>query len=368
VTPRVFVSAGEPSGDLHGAGVVRALKVQIPGVEVGAFGGTQLERAGARILWPMDRYTVMGFAEIVHKIPAHYRLLRAIKARFRETRYDLVILIDYPGFHLRVAEAARRAGLKVLYYIAPQFWAWGPERANRFRAAVNRFAVIFPFEAPFFADLGLDAEYVGHPLLDHAMPTRPEARRALGLPPNARVLGVFPGSRPQELGRHWRIFGDAGRALLAARRCDAAVVAATVAADYENPGDLMLARGDPHLVLAAADAVIAKSGTTTLEAALTDTPMVVAYRLHRLTAVLARRLIRVEWVSLVNLIAGAPVVEELLQREVRAPKLAAAVADLLDPSHPRTVAQRVGLARVRDALGGPGAAARVARMAAELMR
>ncbi len=368
MTKRIFVSAGEPSGDLHGAPVVRALQRQFPGATIEGFGGPRMAEAGATILWPMDRYTVLGFVEILAKIPAHIKLLRAMARQFRAGRYDVVVLIDYPGFHLRVAEAAKAAGLPVLYYVAPQLWAWRPQRAERFKKAVDRFAVIFPFEAPFFRELGLEAEYVGHPLVEAASrPTRAEARVSLGIAPDARVVGLFPGSRPQEIARHWGPFRDAGRLLIAEGSADQALVAAIPRGDYPDPGELVLARTDPSTVLAAVDAVIAKSGTTTLEAALTDTPMVVAYRVHRLTAWFARRVIRVRWISLVNLIAEAAVVEELVQEAVTAERLAGAVRHLLNREHPVTRRQLGGLARVRDRLGTSGAAERVAAMAGVLI-
>ena len=368
MTGRIFVSAGEPSGDLHGAPVVRALRRRFPGATIEGFGGARMAEAGATILWPMDRYTVIGFVEILAKIPAHIALLRAMARRFRSEPYALVVLIDYPGFHLRVAEAAKAAGLPVLYYVAPQLWAWRPERARRFRKAVDRFAVIFPFEAPFFRGLGLDAEYVGHPLVEAgAGPSRAVARAALGIAPDARVIGLFPGSRPQEIGRHWAPFRDAARSLIGAGHADVGLVAAIPQGNYPDPGKLVLARTDPATVLAAVDAVIAKSGTTTLEAALADTPMVVAYRVHRVTGWFARRVIRVRWISLVNLIAEAPVVEELVQDEVTAERLAESVRPLLDREHPATRAQLAGLARVRELLGTSGAAERVAAMAGALI-
>ena len=166
--PRIFVSAGEPSGDLHGAGVVRALRERYPNASIEALGGPRMAQAGATVRYPMEGLAAFGFVEIVSKLGAHLRLLRALRQDFRAGRYDLVILIDYPGFHLRVAEAARTAGTKVLYYIAPQLWAWRPERARRLAAAVDRLAVVLPFEQPFFGGLGLRSEYVGHPLVDRA--------------------------------------------------------------------------------------------------------------------------------------------------------------------------------------------------------
>src|SRR6185295_4700847 len=145
----------------------------------------RLEEAGATIQYPMAEYTVMGFAEMVPKIPAHFRLLRSVGRRFRDGEFDLAILVDYPGFHLRLAESAHRAGVKVLYYIAPQLWAWRPERARRFAPVVDRLAVILPFEEQFFATVGMRAEYVGHPLVDRGpVPDRIAARAELGLPPN----------------------------------------------------------------------------------------------------------------------------------------------------------------------------------------
>ena len=366
--PRVLISAGEPSGDLHAAPVVEALRARRPDLEVEALGGPLVEAAGATVRWRMEDYSAFGLAEVVVAIPRHARLLGEWREALARRRWDLVLTVDYPGFHLRVGEAARAAGVPVVQYVAPQLWAWRPGRARRWAGAVDRLAVILPFEAEFFGRLGVAAEYVGHPLLDGpAWPARGEARAALGVGSGERTLALLPGSREAEVRRLWPAMRAAADRLLAEGRCGRVLVAATDAGRYPGAERFTLVPGDSRRVMAAADAALAKSGTTTLECALAGTPMVVAYAVHPVTWVIARQLATVPYVSLVNLVAGAPLVPELLQGAVSAERLREAVAPLLEPGSAAREAQLAGFAGIRRRLGDPGAAGRVAALALSLL-
>jgi lipid-A-disaccharide synthase len=361
------MSAGEPSGDAHAAAVITALRRRIPGIEIDALGGPRMEAAGAQMLDRMEQYSVVGFVEALGKIPAHYRLAGRVRRAFAAGRYNLAILVDYPGYHLRLAAAAASAGVPVLYYIAPQMWAWGAGRVPRLRS-VRRLAVILPFEEAFFQARSIPATFVGHPLVDRPPPPpRAEAARSLGLDTARPTLGLFPGSRAQEVKRLWPVFRAAAHRVQALRPDVQMVVAATPRAQYPDPGSIRVHQGDPGVVFAASSAGLCKSGTTTLEAALADVPMAIAYRLNALSYAIARRMLLVEWVGLVNLVAGFTVAPEFLQNRATPAALAEAVLPLLDHDNPAARRQREGLALVRERLGAPGAAGRVAELAAGLL-
>lgn len=363
MTLRVYLSAGEPSGDLHGARVAAAIHALAPDAVLEGVGGPHMEAAGVRLTEGIRSRAAMGLVEAAAALPAHALSLRRARHRLETSGYHAAVLIDYPGFHLRLLRTAARRGVPVLYYIPPQLWAWGMGRVARLREARVTVAAILPFEEPFFESLGIPVRFVGHPLLDLARPSRAAARARLGLGPESRILALAPGSRPAEVRRLWPILGAAARQLRAGLPDLHIVVAATGENVYPDSGDLVLHWDDTATVLAAADAALAKSGTVTLEAALANTPMVVVYAMHPLTFAIARRVVRTPRVALVNLVTGREVAPEYLQARATAERLAAAVMPLLAGDREPARLQRAALAEVRARLGTPGAARRVAEMA-----
>jgi lipid-A-disaccharide synthase len=294
--------------------------------------------------------------------------MKAIEKRLAKGDVKLLVLVDYPGFHLRLAAVARRLGVPVFYYIAPQLWAWHESRVRKMAATVSRLGVILPFEEAFFGARGVPATYVGHPLLDRPPAGERDAvQAALGLAPDRKVLGLFPGSRPQEVVRLWPLMRDAAR-LVRRRRPDVQVlVAAARGATYPGAEGVQVVPDRPHECFAAADAALCKSGTTTLEAALAGAPQVIAYRMNGLSYRLAKRLVRVSWIGLVNLVAGRQVAPEFVQDAATPDTLATAVMPLLEDASPERRQQLEGIRDVRQKLGGPGAARRAAELASELV-
>lgn len=332
-----------------------------------------MARAGVELLADFDRLTVLGFAEVVRHLPFFLGLLRRMRAEMARRHTDLVVPIDYPGFNLRLARSAHADHLPVLYYIAPQVWAWHRSRAAELARVTDRLAVVLPFEVPLFRDFGAEAEFVGHPLLD--LPPETTGRtafcQALGIDAARPILAIFPGSRRQEVDRHLELFQAAADRLRAQRPDLQPVVAraADVPASLYAGARVPVAEA-PRTLLAHAHAALVKSGTTTLETALAGVPMVIAYRTHPLTFWIARRLVDVEHIGLVNLVARERLAPELLQTAATPDALAGALVPLVDPGPARDHAL-AGLKRVRAALepeqDGHSAAERVVDLAADLL-
>jgi len=368
----VLVVAGEASADLHGARVVRSLRELAPGVPAFGVGGDRLADAGMEIVEHADSFSVIGFVEVVRHVP---RLKAAMDRLVRlavDRRTPLALLIDYPGFNLMLAKRLKAAGVRVLYYVSPQVWAWGEGRVRAIAERVDRMAVVFEFEREFYRERGVEVEFVGHPLLEEPRLSRPRAPRPAG---EAPLLGLLPGSRWQEVERHLPAMLGAADAL--ARDVPGLSVALGRAPGIAGePLDRLLRRARLPVSVEApeatydlmlrADALLVSSGTATLEAACAGAPMVVVYRVSPLSYAIARTLVRTRHIGLVNIVAGEEVVPELIQGRVTAARLAEAARPFLtDAELARGVTGR--LLAVRGRLGTPGASERVARMALRMI-
>ena len=366
---------GEASGDLHGSHLVKALRQRDPKLEISAVAGDGLKREGVRVIWDMARLTGMGFTELAGNLRNLWRAYGLVKKTLREQRPNLLILIDFPEFNLRLARVAKALQVPVLYYISPQVWAWRKGRITKIARCVDRMAVVFPFEVPLYKQAGVRVEFVGHPLLDVAQPSRPREATLvrLGLNPSKQTIAMLPGSRRREITYHLPAMLDAAERL--SREMDLQFVlirASTVdQASLEQKlarasVEVSLSHGDTYNVLHACDLAWTASGTATLETALMLRPMIIMYRLSWVTYWLARLLVRVEHVGMANIVAGERVVQELIQAEMTAERIVAETKPIL---RDRELRDRMvsKLAEVREKLGSPGAAGRVADLAIAMM-
>jgi lipid-A-disaccharide synthase len=379
----LLVVAVEASADLHGAAVLRELRALRPGLMAFGAGGALLRAEGCETLVRAEDLSVMGIAEVLPAIPRILRALRTLRRAAEQRRPRVALLIDSPDFNLRLARKLRRLGIRVAYFIGPSVWAWRTYRVRQIARDVARMLVILPFEAEFYARHGVKAVYVGNPLADGLRPllpatptptptSRPDLRRALGLDPGSPVLALLPGSRRQEIRRIWPALLAAAR-LLRERMPDLQLVvpvAPTVQRDWLRTDlPITFVEGRAPEVLGAADAAVVASGTATLEAALAQVPTVVVYRLSWLSWIVGRLLVRLPFVSLVNLLAGRRLVPELLQRDCTGARIAESAAPLLGPGEARE-SQLEGMRRIRASLapaGAPGAARRAAEEVSALL-
>jgi lipid-A-disaccharide synthase len=379
--PTILLSAGEASGDLHGATLCRALRELHPGVRLVGMGGPRMAAAGMELVADVSGHAVVGTSEALGRIPRLYRAYRLLKARLIKERPRALVVIDFPEFNLRLARIARRAGVPVVYFIPPQLWAWRRGRIRQMARRVSRVLAVLPFEEKLYRDAGVPVDFVGHPVLD-VLPLdldRAEARRRLGVDPVESLIGLLPGSRREEVERLLPPM------LVAAKRLSAAGVARRFAlglapaVDVAAVGRLVksaIDEGGPRVdvferrtyeVMAAADVVLISSGTATLEAALLGAPMVVCYRVSRVTEAVVRLLVKVRWCSLPNLIANRGVVPEVLQDELTGQRLAGEALRLIeDPA--AASAQRAAFEQVRAQLGAPGVGRRAAQAVIETAR
>lgn len=377
---KIFVVAGEPSGDVLGAKLMAALRdIAGEGVAFSGVGGERMTAAGLRSLFPLEDIAVMGFLQVVPKLPRILSRIRETVSAIAANRPDVVVTIDAPSFTLRVAEQARQAGVTVVHYVAPQYWAWRPGRMRKLSRRVDHLMALFPFEPAFFAASGVPTHYVGHPAIEGASSARDPAsfRTRHRIAPDATVLAVLPGSRGHLVERMLPIYADA-LALLSRGRTLHAVVPTVVArrdrivaaaAGWPIPATIVDVPEEKGDAIAAAAAALTVSGTITTELAVAGVPMVVAYRGDEISARVARRLIKVRYAAMPNLILDRAAVPELLQWDCTPEKLATELARLLDDPSARA-AQREALAEVgrRLGVGGEKPSVRAARVVVEIAR
>ena len=365
---RLLVSCGEASGDLYAGALTRELRCLVPDIEIAGLAGPEFARAGGRLIEDYRGLSVTGFTEIVSMLPR----LRAAKARLlaeaAALRPDAFIAIDYFGFNGRLARAMKAIGVPVVYYVSPQIWAWRSGRIKLLREVTTRMLVIFPFEERIYRDAGVPVEFVGHLLIDLAQSTtsRHELAGRLGLDPAAPIVAVLPGSRTSELRRILPTQVEAAERILASAPRTQFVFARAPHLDdtlFEPARRLArsaIVEGETDAVLAASDVVLTASGTATVQAALHGKPMVVVYRVSALEYRVGRSFVKVDTFAMVNLIAGTPVVPELIQDDFTAEAVASEVLSLLTDQE-RATRMRAQLDAVRAQLGGPGASRRAAQ-------
>lgn len=371
----IMLVVGEASGDMHGAELVKALLKRDPNLTFFGVAGDQLQRLPFEAVFTVAKLTGMGLLELagnMKNIVAAYRLLRRA---LRTRRPGLLILIDFPEFNLRLARLAKKLGVPVLYYVSPQVWAWRRGRIRQIAQAVDRMAVVFPFEVKLYEQHQVPVEFVGHPLLDlvHVTQDRDATLRQIGLHEGKPVIALLPGSRRKEIAYHLPVMVDAATQLKRLQQAQFFCVRASTLERTELQKELdragfviPIVEAGRYDAVNAADLVWAASGTATLETALLEKPMIVVYRVSWVTYWLARLLVNVKYIGIANIIAGKVIVPELVQSELSAERLVRESQAILT-DHDARQGMIANLSKLKGQLGSPGAANRVAELAASMI-
>ena len=356
---RAFVIAGEASGDLHGSNLLKELLKKDPTLTIQAWGGDRMAEQGAEVMKHYRELAFMGFTQVVMNLRAILRNISLCKEQIQAFEPDVLILIDYPGFNLRIADWAHKQGIRVVYYISPQLWAWKENRIATVKRAVDRMIVILPFEKEWYAERGLHVDFVGHPLLDEIAAQSSD----LSDPIKKGVIALLPGSRAQEISRMLPVMLEAAKHFPQERFVVAAAPSIPEAfyKDIIGIASVEVVTGGTYSVLRSAKAAVVTSGTATLETALFGVPEVVCYSGGAINVWLARRLVKVKFISLVNLIMGREVVRELVQKDMNAEHIRFELDRLLNNTDHRS-RMISDLGSLREKLGGPGASARTAEL------
>ena len=367
---RILIVAGEASGDMRAAGLVKAIHRISPDIQFAGVGGTHMAQAGVEILTGIDQLGVVGFLEVIKHLPVIKKVFDQIIHYARCEKIDAAILVDYPGFNMRLAKTLKAMGIKVIYYVSPQVWAWKEKRIHKIKPIVDRMLVLFPFEQEIYAKYGMDVDYVGHPLLDEVKITEPPSsiKAQLGFKPHMQVIGLLPGSRFKEVDRHLPVMLSAAKILLAKNPDRRFIVLKSPTiprsmiekAIAEANVPAVIYDGPTYNGIGAMDAAIVASGTATLETGLLLKPMIIMYKTAWPTYWLAKMFIKIPYIGLVNVVAGKKIIEEFIQDDANAEQMAQAIEEIF--ANPNTYARMTNdLAKVKSSLGHAGANQRAAQ-------
>lgn len=372
--PQILISAGEASSDMYAARLARAVAAKT-GANFFGMGGEKMREQGVEIVADASQIAVVGFTEVLHRLPAVWRAWRRLESEAMRRKPALAITVDSPGFNFGLARRLKKHGVRCAYFISPQLWAWRPRRMRWIQERFERVIVIFPFEEEIYRKAGVKVDFVGHPLVDsvHRTMTREQFAAKFGLDARQQILALLPGSRPSEIRRNLPIILEACKRLVENRSLQIVLAAApglgakSFNANKSPDTPVTIVESATYDALAAADCAIVSSGTATVEAALLGTPMVVVYRVSGITALIARPMISTRLFAMVNLIVGRTAIPELIQEKFTAEALRAEVSGLLNSPEAREQQKR-DLAQVRDKLGRGGAIERAADVIAEMLR
>lgn len=367
---RIMISAGEASGDIHAAAVTAAIKKLNPDAEVFGMGGDALRNAGGEVLFDIKEHGVMGFAEIICKLPALFRLRNNFVKVMEQRRPDCLIVVDYPGFNMKIAKIAHEKGIPVVSYISPSAWAWHRSRAKKVAKIVDKVAAIFPFEYDVYHEAGADTVFVGHPLLDIVKTSMPrqEAEAFAGKRAGRKLILLMPGSRLMEIEKMLPTLLEAAKLLqqqlpevdFTMPRAGTIPLSLLESKIKAAGVQVKITEGHNYDVFSVADLALATSGTVTLEAALCGLGSIIVYRTSAINAFIARRVINIPDIGLPNIVAGRHILPELLQEDFTPEKVAQEALHLLETE--RNARMKKDLAYVKERLGQPGAVDRVAQL------
>ena len=355
-TPTFFIVAGEVSGDFHGGKLIEAIKKINPETRLVGHGGNKMQSAGLELIHHTDEMAIMGFSEVVKRLPFLLNVMGESLGELRRLRPDRIILIDYPGFNLRLAKNSHKLNIPITYFILPQLWAWKENRIKYFHQFIDQSLSIFPFEPDWFQSRGVKTEYVGHPFSEITGSETPRDifYKKHNIKTADRILLLLPGSRQQEIDYHLEVYIDAAREVQKSEQDIKILIGKAPGVSMPDfGGDILVESDDIRSAINYSTAAVTTSGTASLECAVLDTPEVVCYKLSRVSGFLAKRLSKTQYVSMANLISGREIVPELLQNEVKPQNIAKEIKPLINSTNDRR-AMLDGFSEVRRTLGLPG--------------